>query len=323
MKILLIGATGQIGYALVHALAKTGHEITALVRAVGNLSFPESITVVVEPNFTGAVFERLLPEADCAIYGVGLPEQFAFDKQIFERVNLKLLQTFLVAMGKSGLRRLVYISTYEVFAAQNGVIRESHPTAEPDGLTPYFSAMIKAYVEVTAFAKRTALTTIHPAALYGGLDTSGGFTSVIENMLNWRVWKLPVILPGQFPLVHAESLAKAIVLALEHEGSFIVSDGMCSLKQLAHTLHRQVRSYVPPEVPAGLAYAATAPIEAIGRALRIRPIFCKVQLDFITSGSEPLADHASQVLGWKPWSLEDGLRQYLADRAELLAARPA
>lgn len=320
MKILLVGATGQVGFALAYALHAAGHETTVLVRDAARRRFPESVRVVAESNFTEALFARLLPQMDCAIYGVGLPEQFTFDASVFERVNLQLLRTFLIAMEKSTLRRLVYISTYEVFSAQGGLIRENHPTSSPEGLTPYFGAMTKAYTEVTSFSARTgtALTTIHPAALYGGLNTGEGFTNVIENLLNWRLWKLPVVLPGRFPLVHAQSLASAIVCALNHEGAYIVSDGMCSLKSLAQALRQQARSYVPPEIPAGLAYAATAPVEALGRLLHFRPMLCKVQLDFITSGNEPLANRAVEVLGWQPCPLEDGLRRYLSDRAKLL-----
>jgi dihydroflavonol-4-reductase len=315
MKILLVGATGQVGYALTHALVAAGHDTTVLVRSAGQLVFPSGVHVVTEPRFTQDVFERLL-----------LPEQFTFDAGVFEQVNLNLFKTFLAAMEKSSLRRLVYVSTYEVFAAQGGLIRESHPQASLAGLTPYFTAMTKAYTEATTFAARTgtALTTIHPAAVYGGLNTSEGFTNVIENLLNWRLWKLPVVLPGRFPLVHAQSLAAAIVSAIKlgQAGPFIVSDGMCSLKSLAQALRCHMRSYVPPQVPAGLAYAATAPLEALGRALHFRPMLCKVQLDFITADNEPLAERAAQKLDWQPLPLEKGLQRYLADRAQLLAAKP-
>ena len=130
---------------------------------------------------------------------------------------------------------------------------------------------------------------------------------------------MPTVLPGQFPLVHADSLAQAIVRALDADGAFLVSDGMHSLKSLAKALRTQARSYVPPQIPAGLAYAATALVEALGRALRFRPMLCRVQLDFITAGLEPLSDRAVQNLGWQPMPLADGLRRYLAERKQLLA----
>jgi dihydroflavonol-4-reductase len=325
MKVLLVGATGQVGFALCHVLATQGHQLTVLVRRVGQRVFPAGTQVVVAPEFSQAVFAEQLAGQDIAIYGIGLPEQFTFDTEVFERVNLHLLKDFLAAMEKSALRRLVYISTYEVFAAQQGVIRESHPVSALDGLSPYFRAMTQAYVEATRFAQRsgTALTTIHPAALYGGLNTGEGFTNVIESLLNWRLWRLPVVLPGRFPLVHADSLAQAIVSAMDHPGAFIVSDGMSSLKQLSQALRKQASSYPAPQVPAALAYAATAPVEALGRALRIRPILCKVQLDFITLGSEPLAERAAATLRWAPMSLHEGLNRYLQDRARLLSMQHA
>jgi nucleoside-diphosphate-sugar epimerase len=324
---LLLGATGQLGYALAHALAhalaKSGHTLTVLVRKLGGLRFRDGVRVVVAGEFTEAVFAPLLVGQDLAIYGIGLPEQFAFDAGVFERVNLGLLKSFLAAMEKSALPRLIYVSTYEVFEARNGILRESHATSALAGLSPYFGAMTLAYTEATTFAKRTgvALTTIHPAALYGGLNTGNGFTDVIEILLHWRLWKLPVILPGRFPLVRADSLARAIVSALDHLGAFIVSDGMSSLKELVQALRRQASSYVPPQVPKALAYAATAPVEALGRAMHFTPMLCKVQLDFITLGSEPLADSAAKTLAWSPMALDDGLRLYLTERKQLLAAR--
>ena len=223
----------------------------------------------------------------------------------------------------SPVRRLVYISTFEVFASHDGVIRESHPVAALEGLSPYFRAMTQAYQDVTAFAARTGirLTTIHPAAVYGGLNTGDGITNTIENLLNWRVWRLPVVVPGHFPLVHADSLAGAIVSALSHEGPYIISDTMCDLPNLARTLRRQARSSVPPRVPAGVAYTAATLIEALGRALRRRPIMSAVQLNFITAGTEPLADRAMQKLAFRPLQLDEGLRRYLADRAALLSVR--
>ena len=61
----------------------------------------------------------------------------------------------------------------------DGVIRESHPVASEIGFSPYFQSMIRAYRLVTDFAARhdIQLVTIHPAAVYGGLNTGEGFTN--------------------------------------------------------------------------------------------------------------------------------------------------
>ena len=316
MKILLVGATGQIGHALGQALSATSHELTVLVRDRQRAVLPAHVRVLEAPVFDISAFADALQGQDAAIYGVGLPEQFTFDSSIFQRTNVDLLEVFLEAMRRTAVRRLVYVSTYEVFEAVNNHIRETHPIADTNRMTAYFAAMTRAYQLATARAADMglSLTTIHPAALYGGRNTGDGFTNVIESLLHWRVWRLPTILPGRFPLVHADSLARAIIASLDHPGAFIVSDGMCSLGELARALRVQQSCWVPPSSPKALAYASTALIEGLARLIHVRPILAKVQLDFITSGVEPMADHAQQQLGWKPLPLAEGLRRYLAVR---------
>jgi nucleoside-diphosphate-sugar epimerase len=319
MKVLLIGATGQIGYALANALSRTDHQTSVLVRNTRTLTFPGNINVLESKEFTADPFSHALSEVECVIYGIGLPEQFSFDDQLFQRTNYDLFKTFLDALGQSAVRRLVYISTYEVFESVAGVIRETHPIADPGGVTPYFKAMIQAYQLAIESAKtmNLNLTTIHPAAVYGGLNTGDGFTRYIENLLNWRIWKTPVIINGQLPLIHADSLAGAIVESLEKPGAFIVSDQMTSLREIALRLREETRSYIPPTVPLPLAYASTSLLEFFARRLHIKPIMARVQLEFITKGWEPQADRAQRELGWQPLSLRQGIQKYLKDRMNL------
>ena len=90
--------------------------------------------MVVEPEFSDEAFSGVLRDAECAVYVIGLPEQFAFDTAVFDRVNRGLLNTFLFALKASPVRRLVYISTFEVFASHDGVI-----PGEPSG-PPHWKA---------------------------------------------------------------------------------------------------------------------------------------------------------------------------------------
>ncbi len=319
MRILLIGATGQIGYALTHALSQTNHQVSVLVRDKRTLAFPETVRVLEAQEFTVDAFITSLRNVDCVIYGAGLPEQFSFDTQIFRRVNHDLFKNFLDILNRSPVRRLIYISTYEVFKAIDGIIRETHPIADPHIMTPYFMSMIHAYQLVTERAKEMDLnlTTIHPAAVYGGRNTGDGFTNYIENLLHRQFWRVPVIINGRFPIVHADSLASAIVGALDKPGAYIVSDQMTSLKEIAQTLRRYGNSYIPPTVPKWMAYTSTSFLEFIAKLLHIKPIMARVQIEFITKGWDPKAEHARMELGWEPVSLERGIAKYLGDRNKL------
>jgi nucleoside-diphosphate-sugar epimerase len=321
MNTLLIGATGQIGYALAQHLSSSTQKLTVLVRDKAKRGFASAITVRSAAQFDEQVFEQALVGQDHVIYGVGLPEQFAPSKDMFDRINYDLLAVFLKALTRSSVKRLVYISTYEVFSEQAGKIRESHALEDPSKLSPYFAAMCRAYqlARDTCAAHGIALTTIHPAAVYGGRDTGDGITHYIENILNRRYLKIPTILAGRFPVVHADSLARAIHVAMDHEGAFIVSEGMTSLKDLALTLREQASCFVPPQLPKPMVYASIMAMEAGARLLGMRPLLSVSQLDFITKGAEPLADRAESILGWKPGTLADGLRNYLKARQRLIS----
>ena len=198
MNILLIGATGQIGYALALILAKNDHHLRVLVRDKKKLPFPSNVDVLASQQFTVEAYKRALENVDSAIYAVGLPEQFTLCNDSFERVNYGLLTKFLKALEQSTVKRLVYISTYEVFSGVNNTIRESHSIADASQMTPYIQAMIKAYRLVTNYAAEhdLALTTIHPAAIYGGINTGDGITAYIEKLLKRQRLRMPIIING-------------------------------------------------------------------------------------------------------------------------------
>jgi dihydroflavonol-4-reductase len=319
LTILLVGATGQIGYALARKLAAEGHELAILVRDRDKLPFPPGVRVLDAPTFTRATFRRALDGVDHAIYGVGLPEQFLFDTGTFKRINFDLLTVFLDELPRAGINRLTYISTYEVFEARDSIIRESHPVADERDSTPYFHAMIRAYRYATSFAAAQGirLTTIHPAAVYGGLNTSRGITGYIENLLNRRIFRVPFIVPTRFPVVHAGSLAAGIAAALDRSGPFILSDQMTSLREIALRLHAEAQTRIPPVMPPGIVRPGVTLLEALARLTRRPPIMAHVQLDFLTKGWEPRSNRAIGELGWQPTPLEEGLRRYLAERESI------
>jgi len=313
MRILIIGSTGQIGHSLVNALTYTSHEITVLVRDRNRRSFPHGIHILESPVFNTEVFENALQDIDHVIYALGIPEQYQHDTGIFHEVNYDLLKTFLDALIKAGLRKLTYISTYEVFQTVDGVIRETHPVADEEGFSPYFRSMISAYRLVKEYSD-LELTTIHPGAVYGGLNTGDGITNYIENLLNKRYWRVPFVFDGRFPIVHVDSLSNAIIAALQGNGPYIVSDQMTSLKYIAETLRRHVDSYVPISAPVKMARMGATVLEWVSRFARMKPLMANVQIDFITNGSEPVPERTVHDLGWNPVSLDEGLVKYLGMR---------
>ena len=86
-------------------------------------SFPNDIHILESQVFNTEVFESALKGIDHVIYTLSIPEQYEHDTGIFHAVNYELLNM----LTKAGSKRLTYISTYEVFQAIDGAIRETHP----------------------------------------------------------------------------------------------------------------------------------------------------------------------------------------------------
>jgi nucleoside-diphosphate-sugar epimerase len=316
VRILLIGATGQIGYSLVQALAQTTHQTTVLVRDGTKCRLPETVRVVESRAFNPQAFRQALCGIDHAIYAAGLPEQYVSDTNAFERVNLDLLKAFLTELANVGPSVLTYISTYGVFQAIDGIIRESHPVVSENGFSPYFRSMIRAYRLVSNLADRhdIRLVTIHPAAVYGGLNTGDGVTNYLDNLFNKRFWRVPFVFKGRFPVIHADSLAEAIVASLSGEGAYIVSEQMTTLRAIAKSLRQHTDSYVPLNNSVRIARAGATVMEWVSRLARTRPIMARVQIDFITQGFEPISERMTHELGWRPRTLDEGLVKYLEKR---------
>jgi len=316
MKILILGATGQIGRALVEALSRTEHQVTVMVRNERGAPFPANVRVLRHAKFSPDAFRTALQGMDHVIYGIGLPEQFTFDPTIFETVNCSLLLIFLEELRKSPIRDLTYISTYEVFENIDGQIRETHPIADERHMTPYFQSMVRAYRSVMDFAGRNGvtLTSIHPAAVFGGLNTGDGITEFVENISSRNWHKLPFITKTRFPVVHVDSLSDAIIKTLGKPGAYIVSDQMTDLEEIARTTRNYIASYVPVTMPVSITKLGVVMLEAAAKLIRVKPFASTVQLDYLTKGWEPMPNKAIRELRWKPLSLSEGIKCYLSKR---------
>jgi len=316
MRILMLGATGQIGHALTDAVSRTEHDVSVMVRST-RPRFPDNIRVIQSAEFTPDAIRAALEGADHVIYGIGLPEQFTRDPGIFEKVNCALLRTFLEELRKTGIRGLTYISTYEVFENINDLIDETHPIADESHMTPYFQSMVRAYRSVVEFAEKNGvrLTTIHPAAVYGGLNTGDGITQFLENIASRNWHKVPFITRTRFPVIHVDSLTGAIVKAIGKPGAYIASDQMTSLGEISQIVRGRIASYVPLTMPVPITKLGVSILEAAARLIGVKPFASSVQLEYLTKGWEPSPAKAVRELDWKPLPLTEGVERYLSARS--------
>jgi dihydroflavonol-4-reductase len=312
---LVLGATGQIGHALATALS-ADRPVRTLSRKPPAVPFPSGIMSEFRASLDEKAFADGLDGCQTAVYALGSPNQWSSDPSWFERNNVDLLRTFLRALERSSVRELIYVSTFEIFRAQAGIIREANGLTDAK-LPPSFAAMRSAYEILLAAAKRIGLRiiTLHPAAVYGGVNTAHGFTDFLLNLAHRSIWKSPAIVPGRFPLIHVESLAagaKAALKAAAWGEAFILSDVQTSLAGLAMDLKRQYpRAYRPISIPMPLAVFNSKLMEAGSRLTGIPPLISRDHLRYLAAGHAADASKAVAGLAWKPMDLEEGVRRFM------------
>jgi nucleoside-diphosphate-sugar epimerase len=315
LKIVVFGSTGQIGYALVEHFSKMDNQftVTAVKRESNPLIFPANVSTHCVKGLNQESFASALRNSDHAVYAIGSPEQWVGNQDYFRQTNVDILREFLLAI--KGFPRLTvsYISTYEVFAARSGICSESYGYVEK-GPTPYYQSMIDALELVRRHESEngTKFIIIHPAALYGGLNTGLGITNYLLNLRSRNYLGTPSILPGKFPIVHVDSLSNALCSAIQkgcYGEGFNVSDAYLSLKDLAIAARKVFpKAYQPLELPAWLVNASAHLMDFISHSITRRPpILSAVQVLYITKSFDIDCTKAKLKLGWSPMSIGDGI----------------
>ena len=142
MKILVLGATGMLGSAMVRLLgASDGHEVIAATRAPGAENrFPEDVGArfighvdAESPDSLAALFAAARPEL--VVNCVGLVKQLDNAKNVMAAIPVNtLLPHRLLALCEASGARLVHVSTDCVFSGRTGFYRE---TDQPDASDVY------------------------------------------------------------------------------------------------------------------------------------------------------------------------------------------
>ncbi|HKI92746.1 MAG TPA: NAD-dependent epimerase/dehydratase family protein [Gaiellaceae bacterium] len=316
MDVLVTGATGQVGYAIVRRLVERGDRVRALVRDVASAArlLPEEVEPVGGDVTVPASLPRALAGCELVFNAMGLPEQWLPDPGTFERVNAQGTANVVRAAREAGVRRVVHTSTIDVFDAPAGGSFDESSLAGHPKATPYERS--KQQAEELALAERGGLelVIVNPATVYGP-SPAGSFAFDRSFVRPLARGLLPVLPPGGCGLVFAAGLAEGQLLAAERgrDGErYILSDCHAGFGELAEMVVRIAgRGRVPPTMPLPVARALAAAGEAAARLVRRPPLLARGQLQFLLWDARPVSARAESELGWRPTPLADGIARSL------------
>lgn len=247
-RLLLTGATGFVGRALVPRLLKDGHSLVAAVRQP--IQEPLVDDVLVHPGLDvapGTDWRQALSGVGVVVHLASLAHEVhaVSEESAYRRVNVEGTRVLAEAAAAAGVRRFVHMSTVKVMGERSPVDRpwrEDDP-CDPEG--PYGRTKLEGEREVQRIGETYGMETVilRPPVVYG--------PRLKANLLRLlRAVDRGIPLPlaratARRSLLFGENLADVVAVALRHPraagSTFLLSDGMdVSTAELARKMGAQL-----------------------------------------------------------------------------------
>jgi nucleoside-diphosphate-sugar epimerase len=250
MRILVTGASGFVGRALVEDLAAQGHRVRAAMRQPADI-FSRAVEVVAVSDLARPLEWRpLLSDINAVVHLAGIAHiTSGVAEDLYDRVNRAATAALAAAAARDRIERLVFVSSIR---AQAGPACD-HPLTETDAPHPVDAyGRSKLAAEEAIRAASLPFTILRPALIYGP-GVKGNLADLIR--LARSPWPLPFgALRNRRSLLARSNLVAAIHLAL-----------------VAPAMLNEIYVVADPE-PLTMASIVAALREGLGRGPRLIPV---------------------------------------------------
>jgi nucleoside-diphosphate-sugar epimerase len=304
--IVITGAGGFVGQRTVEDLARRGHDVIGVVRALSAASAPPARVVGdigAQTDWVGAL-EGVEVVVHCAARAHVMHERATDPLPRYRAVNVEGTRRLAEQAARLGVRRLVYLSSVKAAGERSPPgrpLKVSDPAAPEDA---YGISKREAELALLEVGAATGLETviIRPPLVYGP-GVKGNFLRLMGSIA--REWPLPLgALDNRRSMVSLANLTDFISLCVESpivDGrTFFVSDGedlsTTSLaRRMGVAIDRRARLLPVPGAVLSMLGQVT------GKAAEIERLVGTLQVDLTDS---------HELLGWlPPQTVDQGLRE--------------
>ncbi len=316
MQTLVSGATGTLGSAIVTELLAAGRTVRCLVRNLdaARAILPATCEFVLGDVTDQASIHAAMDGCSAVFHASGLAEQWLPDTSLFDRVNVGGTRHMVEAALATNVQSFVYTSTQDLFDFTLDSFDETNPQTR-SGLSPYEQSKKHAEdIVLAALDRGLPARFAHPVAIYG--PVRGRWTGLNHFLLDLYHNKVPLLLPGGFPVVLNQDCARGHLL-IEERGPigehFILSESYQTLRDIAKemaSIETEVR--VPRMMPGWTARAIAFVGEFVSKLTQKPPIISSGELSVLRRPGRPSSHKARTELGWQTTSFGEGLKATLS-----------
>jgi nucleoside-diphosphate-sugar epimerase len=265
MRIVITGATGNVGSAVVRRLiAEGGHELVGVARRVPGTGAPASditwASVDLSDDSCGRALERAVDGADAVVH-LAWAFQPSHDLRYLEALGVGGTRRVLDAMSTTGVPHLVHMSSIGTYSPKrdNTPVDETWPT---DGVPTSRYSVHKAAAErlLDAFEHPDGAVVSRMRPGIVGQRSAGsallryGLPGFVPSGVLDHVWVLPLDPRLVVPMVHADDVADAVARELHRKvgGAFnLAAEPPVTAEDIADALGARLL-----DVPAALVRVA-------------------------------------------------------------------
>jgi hopanoid-associated sugar epimerase len=289
--ILVTGATGFVGSAVLRALTGSGANLRALSRASsprGNLDGVDCEVVVGDMRDAESMARAMAGVT--RLYHVAADYRlWARDPGDILRANLEGTRTVMEAALSAGVERIVYTSSVATLRAGDAAhsTDETEPLAEPEAIGAYKRSKVAAerLVETMVAERGLPAIIVNPSTPIGPRDVKPTPTGRI--LVEAATGKIPAFVDTGLNLVHVDDVARGHLLAMERGvvgQRYILGGQNVSLREMLGVIAGQVGRKAPTvALPRAPLYPLAWVAEAVARMTGKEP--------FVTSDALKMASH--------------------------------
>ena len=303
-RVLVTGATGFVGSALLPALHRAGYEAVCAVRTETPRLAAACQVIVVGDIGPATDWRKALDGVDCVIHLAARVHRMRDEADdpltAFRHVNVDGTRRLAEVAESAGVGRMVFVSSIKAIAERGDNLSEA---VSPEPTTPYGVSKLEAERALIDISRRSGLRVfiLRPPLVYGP-GVGANFRRLLDVV--YRGWPLPLGgIRNRRSLIYVGNVVDALVRCIsapeQAEGAYLVHDGEPVstpelIRRIASVLGRPAR-LLPVPGPM-LKFAA----DLIGR----REAWDRI------AGSLSVDDRSfREAVGWRPpFTLDQGLQ---------------